>query len=174
MKKLFPKRSPDLAYATIGDWILHEAIPFSIDSLEAFSASIDKIIASLGDSVQLLGFGEALHGEEGIFIIRNRLFQRLVKTHGYSVIAIERSFPRACAVNEYVADRGLASHEAVQDTGFSHDLGRLDANRELVKWMRAFNVDPSNRVKLQFYGFDSLTEMTYIDSPAQILHFVLD
>ena len=23
-------------------------------------------------------------------------------------------------------------------------------------------------------GFDSLTEMTYIDSPAQILHFVLD
>ena len=43
-----------------------------------------------------------------------------------------------------------------------------------MKWMRAFNADPSNRVKLQFYCFDSPTEMTGSDSPAQVLHFVLD
>ncbi len=29
-------------------------------------------------------------------------------------------------------------------------------------------------VKLQFYGFDSPTEMMFSDSPAQVLHFVLD
>jgi erythromycin esterase len=33
---------------------------------------------------------------------------------------------------------------------------------------------PSHRVKLQFYGFDSPTEMTGSDSPGQVLHFVLD
>ncbi len=161
-------------YTTLDDWILHEVIPFSVDSSETFNASIDKVIASLDDSVELLGFGEALHGGEDILILRNRLFQRLVEAHGYSAIAIESSFPRARVVNEYVAGRGPASYEAVQDTGFSHGFGRLDANRELVEWMRRYNADPSHRVKLQFYGFDSPTEMTGTDSPRQVLHFVLD
>ena len=165
---------PTPTHATLDDWIAHEAIPFSVDSPETFNAAVDKVIASLGDSVELLGFGEALHGGEDILILRNRLFQRLVETHGYSAIAIESSFPRARVVNEYVAGRGPASYEAVQDTGFSHGFGRLDANRELVEWMRRYNADPSHRVKLQFYGFDSPTEMTGSDSPRQVLHFVLD
>ena len=169
-----PVHSSGAVYATLDDWIRHEAIPFSVDSSETFNASIDKVIASLDDSVELLGFGEALHGGEDILILRNRLFQRLVETHGYSAIAIESSFPRARVVNEYVAGRGPASYEAVQDTGFSHGFGRLDANRELVEWMRRYNADPSHRVKLQFYGFDSPTEMIGTDSPSQVLHFVLD
>ena len=132
------------------------------------------MIASLGDSVELLGFGEALHGGKDILILRNRLFQRLVEAYGYSAIAIESSFPRAHIVNEYVSGRGPESYEAVQDIGFSHGFGRLDANRELVEWMRGYNADPSHRVKLRFYGFDSPTEMTGTDSPRQVLHFVLD
>jgi len=159
---------------TLDNWIRHEAIPFSVDSPETFNASIDKVIASLDDSVELLGFGEALHGGEDILMLRNRLFQRLVETHGYSAIAIESSFPRARVVNDYVAGRGPASYEAVQEAGFSHGFGWLEANRELVEWMRQYNADPSHSVKLQFYGFDSPTEMTSSDSPRQVLHFVID
>jgi erythromycin esterase-like protein len=164
---------PTPIYATLDDWIAHEAIPFSVDSPSTFSTAIDKVIASLGDSVELLGFGEALHGGEDILILRNRLFQHLVRAYGYSAIAIESSFPLAHVVNEYVAGRGPASYETVQDTGFSHGFGRLDANRELVEWMRHYNADPSHHVKLQFYGFDSPTEMTDTDSPSHVLHFVL-
>src|SRR5207248_5564457 len=94
--------------------------------------------------------------------------------HGYTAIAIESSFPRAHIVNEYVAGRGPAAYDAVQDSGFSHGFGPLAANRELVEWMRRYNADPSHRVKLRFYGFDSPTEMTGTDSPRQLLHFVLD
>jgi len=161
-------------HATLDNWIAREAIAFSVNSPETFNAAVDKVIVSLGDSVELLGFGEALHGGEDILILRNRLFQRLVQKHGYSAIAIESSFPRARAVNEYIAGRGSASYDAVQEAGFSHGFGRLDANRELVEWMRAFNADPTHRVKLQFYGFDSPTEMMSSDSPRQVLHFVLD
>src|SRR5689334_21634745 len=160
-------------YATLDDWIAREAIPFSIDSPSAFSAAVDQVIAALGDAVEVLGFGEALHGGKDILILRNRLFQRLVEAHGYSAIAIESSFPRAHVVNEYMAGRGPASYEAVQDTGFSHGFGRLEANRELVEWMRRYNADHSHCVKLQFYGFDSPTEMSGTDSPSQFLHFVL-
>ncbi|HEX7444899.1 MAG TPA: erythromycin esterase family protein [Methanothrix sp.] len=163
-----------MIHATLDNWIQREAIPFSADSSETFNASIDRVMASLDDSVELLGFGEALHGGEDILMLRNRLFQRLVETHGYSAIAIESSFPRAQVVNDYVAGRGPASYEALQETGFSHDFGRLEANRELVEWMRQYNADPAHPVKLHFYGFDSPTEMIGSDSPARVLHFVLD
>lgn len=114
--------------STIG---LREAIPFSVDSPATFNAAVDKVIASLGDPVEPLGFGEALHGGEDILTFRNRLFQRIVEAHGYR--AIEISFPRRRAVNEYAADRGPAPYEAVRDTGFSHGFGRLDAHRELME-----------------------------------------
>lgn len=168
------QRSPDLKYTTLDDWILHESIPFSIDSSETFNASVDRVLASRGDPVELLGFGEALHGGEDILTLRNRLFQHLVEVHGYSAIAIESSITRAPIVNEYIAGRGPASYEDVQETGFSHGFGRLDANRELVEWMRRYNADPFHRVTLRFYGFDSPTEMMGTDSPRQALHFVLD
>src|SRR5437016_7727123 len=148
---------------SLDEWITREAIPFSVDSPSTFNAAVDKVIASLDDSVELLGFGEALHGGKDILILRNRLFQRLVEVHGYSAIAIESSFPRARIVHEYVAGRGPISYEDVQNTGFSHGFGSLDANRELVEWMREYNADPSNHIKLQFYGFDSPTEMTGTD-----------
>ncbi len=173
-KSLFIQKSSDPVYTTLEDWILHETIPFSFDSSETFNASVDRAIAALDDSVELLGFGEALHGGEDILILRNRLFQCLVEKHGYSAIAIESSLPRAHIVNEYIAGSGPASYDAVQETGFSHGFGILDSNRELVEWMRQYNADPSHHVKLQFYGFDSPTEMTGTDSPRQVLHFVLD
>jgi len=91
-----------MTHTTLEDWIRKEAIPFFFDSQEAQDASIDSVIASLS-SVELLGFGEALHGGEEILILRNRLFQRLVKKHGYAAIAIESSFPRARVVNDYIA-----------------------------------------------------------------------
>ncbi|GHO45709.1 erythromycin esterase family protein [Ktedonospora formicarum] len=69
--------------------------------------------------------------------------------------------------------RGPVSYEEVQETGFSHGFGTLEANRELVEWMRHYNADPSHQRKLQFYGFDSPTDMT-TDSPRQTLHVVLD
>src|SRR5262245_16136683 len=163
-----------MAWSGLDDWIQHEAIPFSLDASATFNAAVDKVVASLDPSVELLGLGEALHGGEDILILRNRLFQRLVETHGYSAIAVESSFPRGRVVNEYIAGRGSAAYEAVQDSGFSHGFGQFEANRELVEWMRQYNAAPSQRAKLRFYGFDSPTEMYGTDSPSHVLHFALD
>jgi erythromycin esterase len=160
-------------YATLDDWIAHEAIPCSLDSRPDFNAAVDTVIGALGDAVALLGFGEALHGGKELLVLRNQLFQRLVEASGYSAIAIESSFPRGPIVNEYVLGHGPASYAAVQETGFSHGFGKFEANRELVEWMRHYNADPAHQRKLQFYGFDSPTDVT-TESPRQTLHFVLD
>ncbi len=171
-------------HATLDDWIAREAIRFTTDSPDRFNAAVDQVIASLESSpespLELLGLGEPLHpllGGEEFLDFRNRLFHRLVEKHGFTAIAVESSFPRARLVNDYVSAAGAsgpASYAAIQEIGFSHDFGRLDANRELIEWMCRYNAEPSNRNKLQFYGFDSPTEMTGTDSPRQLLHFALD
>ncbi|HEX8912319.1 MAG TPA: erythromycin esterase family protein [Humisphaera sp.] len=152
------------------DWIARESIPLSLDGPgEVTDAAIDALVAAVGPSVDLLGLGEALHGGEEILLLRNRLFQRLVTHHGYSAIAVESGSTRSPLVNDYVAGRGADSYDAVAEAGFSHGFGKLDANRELVEWMRAYNADPATRVKVSFYGFDSPTEMMYADSPRGLL-----
>src|SRR5690606_38508408 len=143
------------------------------DSTESLNAAVDRLMASVGDSMVLLALGEPLHGGQEFLVLRNRLFRRLVEAHGFSAIAIESSFTRAVTVNEYIAGRGPGSYEAIQETGFSHGFGHLKANRELVEWMREANADPARAVKLRFYGVDSPTEMTSTDSPRQSLAFVL-
>jgi erythromycin esterase-like protein len=165
---------PTPTFATLDDWIARETLAFSLDDPKSFPTAIDQMMASLGEQVELLGLGEALHGGEDFLILRNRLFQYLVQAHGYRAIALESSFTRSHLVNEYVAGRGPASYEAIQQSGFSHDFGKLEANRELVEWMRQYNADPTHRVTLRFYGFDSPTETDGADSPRQVLHLVLD
>ena len=160
-------------YATLDDWMAHEAIPCSLDSRPDFNAAVDAVISALGDAVALLGFGEALHGGEELLVLRNQLFQRLVEAHGYSAIAVESSFPRGSIINDYVLGRGPASYAAVQDTGWSHGFGKFEANRELVEWMRHYNAERAHQRKLQFYGFDSPTDVI-TDSPRQTLHVALD
>ncbi len=162
-----------MAFATLTGWIQSQAIPFSTDSADSFNSAVDRFAAALDPSAELVGFGEALHGGEDILSLRNRLFGRLVEAHGFSAIAVESSLPRTRLLNDYVCGKGQGSLEAVADAGLSHGFGRLEANRELVEWMRRYNLDPSHRTKIRFYGFDSPTEMTGTDSPRQVLSFAL-
>lgn len=173
---------PDMpAFRPLAGWISAEAIPFSVSSPETFNPAVDNLMESLDDSLELLGFGEALHGGEDILILRNRLFQRLVEKHDFSAIVIESSYPRALQVDAYITGQPAApgaavpaSYEEIQDSGFGHGFGRVLANRELVEWMRDYNADPKHHTKLHFYGFDMPGHMGGPDSPRQVLHFVLD
>jgi len=158
---------------TLDEWIRRDAVPVSLQSPRTIDTAVDKVVASLEPSVQLLGFGEALHGGEDILTVRNAVFERLVQAHGYSAIAIETGFDAAEPVDDYVSGRGT-SYEALLDGRYGHAFGRLAANRDLVEWMRRYNADPAHHTKLHFYGFDISVGANRIDSPAHVLDLTLD
>src|SRR5437763_1704453 len=160
------------AQTTLDAWIARDAIPFSIDSPVSIDGAVDRIIGSLGDSVELLGIGEALHGSEEILLVRNRLFQRLVEAHGYSAVVIEVTSPQARAINDYVLGARQAEDPAVQ-AWFGAGFGSLDANRELVEWIRDYNADQAHSPKLHFYGFDLPLGQGGLASPSRVLDLVL-
>jgi len=163
-----------MTFATLDAWIQRDAIPVADDTPDAFNAAVNRVVAALDDRVELLGLGEALHGGEEILRLRNRLFRRLVEAHGFRAIALESSFVRSRLVDDYVAGRGAATYDDVQDAGFSNRFGELDANRELVEWMRAYNADPAHVTPLRFYGADMPLLALGVASPREPLALVLD
>ncbi|MFE3096107.1 erythromycin esterase family protein [Streptomyces sp. NPDC059248] len=117
---------------------------------------------------RLLALGEPTHGEDTLLDLRNELFRQLVEEEGYRTIAIESDCLMGLAVDDYVAS-GTGTLDDVMAHGFSHGFGASAANRELVRWMRAFNRDLPAAERLRFAGFDGPLEITGAAAPREAL-----
>ncbi|MER6622643.1 erythromycin esterase family protein [Streptomyces sp. NPDC000931] len=117
---------------------------------------------------RLLALGEPTHGEDTLLGLRNELFRQLVEQEGYRTIAIESDCVRGLVVDAYVTS-GTGTLDEVMERGFSHEWGAFPGNRELVRWMRAYNEDRPASERLRFAGFDGPLEITGAASPRQSL-----
>src|SRR5204863_2123311 len=59
--------------------------------------------------------------------------------------------------------------DEAMERGFSHEWGDFAANRELVRWMHAYNDGRPASERLRFAGFDGPLEITGAASPRQAL-----
>ncbi|MFC4114244.1 erythromycin esterase family protein [Nonomuraea zeae] len=134
---------------------------------------ISAFLRSLPARPLLLGLGEASHRVETLPELRNEIFRHLVEHEGYRSFAIESDCLMGLVVDDYVTT-GTGTLDDVMERGFSHGFGASPANRELVRWMRAYNEEHDD--KLRFFGFDGPLEY-WAASPRQALtglHALLD
>ncbi|MFE0808281.1 erythromycin esterase family protein [Streptomyces sp. NPDC058794] len=117
---------------------------------------------------RMLALGEPTHGEELLLEVRNELFRQLVEEEGYRTIAIESDCLTGLVVDGYVTSGRGTLDEAVE-RGFSHGWGASAANRDLVRWMRAYNEDRPAPERVRFAGFDGPLEITHAESPRRAL-----
>ncbi|MDQ0842947.1 erythromycin esterase family protein [Streptomyces sp. V1I6] len=122
---------------------------------------------------RLLALGEPTHGEDALLDLRNELFRQFVEQEGYRTIVIESDCMSGLVVDDYVTS-GTGTLDEAMERGFSHGWGAFAANRELVRWMRAYNVRVDNdgrpaSERLRFAGFDGPLEITHAASPRQAL-----
>ncbi|MGI5346863.1 erythromycin esterase family protein [Streptomyces sp. CA-250714] len=117
---------------------------------------------------RLLALGEPTHGEDALLGLCNELFRQLVEQEGYRTIAIESDCMAGLVVDDYVTS-GTGTLDEVMEHGFSHGFGASAANRELVRWMRAYNDGRPASERLRFAGFDGPLEITGAASPRQAL-----
>ncbi|MEW9556396.1 erythromycin esterase family protein [Nonomuraea sp. NPDC050783] len=141
------------------------------DTARAFDgAGISAFLRSLPAKPLLLGLGEARHFVEELGELRNELFRHLVEHEGYRSFAIESDCLMGLVVDDYLAT-GEGTLDDVMERGFSHDFGAVPANRELVRWMRAYNEEHDE--KLRFFGVDGPLEY-WAASPRQALTALCD
>ncbi|MBB3724933.1 erythromycin esterase family protein [Nonomuraea dietziae] len=136
-------------------------------------AGVSAFLRSLPAKPLLLGLGEARHFVEELGEIRNEVFRHLVEHEGYRSFAIESDCLMGLLVDDYLTT-GAHTLDDVMERGFSHAFGASPANRELVRWMRAYNEEHDE--KLRFFGFDAPLEY-WAASPREALtalHGLLD
>ncbi|WP_309239828.1 erythromycin esterase family protein [Actinomadura sp. J1-007] len=128
-------------------------------------AGISAFLRSLPARPLLLGLGEARHFVGELGELRNEVFRYLVEHEGYRSFAIESDCLRGLVVDDHIT-AGAGTLDDVMERGFSHRFGTVPANRELVRWMRAYNEEHGE--KLRFFGFDGPLEY-WAESPRQAL-----
>jgi erythromycin esterase-like protein len=117
---------------------------------------------------RLLALGEPTHGEDVLLELRNDLFRQLVEQEGYRAIAIESDCTAGLVVDDHVTT-GAGTLDGAMERGFSHGFGGSAANRELVRWMRAYNDGRHPSEQVRFAGFDGPLEITGAASPRHAL-----
>jgi len=113
---------------------------------------------------RLLALGEPTHGEDVLLEVRNGLFRQLAEQEHYRTIAIESDCIMGLIVDDYVTS-GTGTLDEAMSSGFSHEFGTSAANRELVRWMRAYNDGRPVSARLRFAGFDGPLETAAAASP---------
>ncbi|RLP93963.1 erythromycin esterase family protein [Micromonospora sp. CV4] len=134
----------------------------------AYVIDAPTVLGLLPTRPRLLALGEPTHGEGDLLELRNDLFRQLVEQEGYRTIAIESDCLMGLVVDDYVTS-GVGTLDEAMERGFSHEWGAFAGNRELVRWMRAYNECRSPAERLRFAGFDGPLEITGAASPRQAL-----
>ena len=134
----------------------------------ARAVEADAVMELLPGRPRLLCLGEPTHGEDALLELRNGLFRDLVVREGYRTIAIESDCLLGLAVDDHVT-AGAGALDEVMERGFSHGFGASAANRELVRWMRAYNEGRPASEQVRFAGFDGPLEITGAAAPRRAL-----
>ncbi len=138
-------------------WATAHAIP--IRSVEMADPLDDlRPLAAVVGSARVVALGEPTHGTHEPLAFRNRLFRYLVEELGFTAIALESALPESQRLAALVAGGPgappIADAPTIVQRHFSWGFGSFGENLELVRWMRAYNDDPTHRRKIRLYGID--------------------
>lgn len=139
------------APSEVRDWLRKNAIPLSTPEAGHGFRDLQPLKKVIGDA-RIVSLGEATHGTREFFQIKHRMLEFLATEMGFTIFAIEASFPECLAINEYVTSgRGDPAAALAGQRFWTWDTHEV---LDLIQWMRRFNEDPRNPRKLSFYGFD--------------------
>ena len=136
---------------TVNTWLCRDSI--SLKSVKAGHGFNDlKPLKKILKNVRIVGLGEATHGTREFFQFKHRMLEFLVKEMGYTVFAIEASYPACLNINDYVLYGKGDRAKALTSLGFW--TWNTNEVSEMIEWMREYNKKVPEEKKIKFYGFD--------------------
>ena len=140
-----------VAISAVHDWLGRQAIP--LRSVEAGSGFDDLApLKPLFEDVRIVGLGEATHGTREFFQFKHRMLEFLVTQMGFTVFAIEASYPGCLPIDDYVMYGKGDPDQALARQGFW--TWNTQEVRDLIEWLRRHNAQRPEEKRVHFLGVD--------------------
>jgi erythromycin esterase len=137
--------------SAVHDWLGRQAIP--LRSVEAGSGFDDLApLKPLLKDVRIVGLGEATHGTREFFQFKHRMLEFLVTQMGFTVFAIEASYPGCLPIDDYVMYGKGDPDQALARQGFW--TWNTQEVRDLIEWLRRHNAQRPEEKRVHFLGVD--------------------
>ncbi len=101
---------------------------------------------------KIVAMGEATHGTSEFFKMKHRFFEFLVEEMGYRVFAMECDGGAGQVINDYILSEEGNLEDCLGD--IKYEVFRTEEVKDMIKWMKEYNDDPSHKEKIKFYGMD--------------------
>ena len=112
-------------------------------------SDLEVIAAAIG-SAKFVALSEGFHNCKEMMSLHHRIIRYLVENHGFNTILTESGLPESRLIHEYV--QGGDPSVNMWDKGLNKMYGAWKEGRELIEYMRSYNVKHGNIV--QYYGVD--------------------
>ncbi|QLE73253.1 erythromycin esterase family protein [Streptomyces rectiverticillatus] len=109
-------------------------------------ATLDELAGKLAADATIVGIGESTRFSRETFGTRDQLFRRLVRRHGFRVLAVQDSADVAAALDAYVRGGEGSAETALDDAWRPWRTAEMAA---ALEWIREFNRDhPHDPVRI--------------------------
>ncbi|PWS32269.1 erythromycin esterase family protein [Pedobacter paludis] len=148
------------------NWAKEKALEIKMEGSQNKSDDILQLKKTLA-GVRVIALGEPAHGFPEPLAFRNRLFKFLVENCGYTSIVLESDLAGSHNASKFVSGLIVSALDSVNLT-----RGMSKENMALIRWMRTYNQNASNKRKIGFFGMD----MQQIGFPGDtsVHHMALD
>ncbi|MFD7729146.1 erythromycin esterase family protein [Kitasatospora phosalacinea] len=109
-------------------------------------AVLDGIAARLAAEAEVVGVGESTRFSRETFEVRDQLFRRLVREHGFRALAVQDDAVAAAALDAYANGGGGSAASALAG---AWKPWRTAETAAVLEWVRAFNLEhPDDPVRI--------------------------
>lgn len=98
--------------------------------------------------------GESSHGTGDFYRARAAITQRLIRNHGFTIVALESDYPDTAVLDGFVRERDVPDIGQLPFSRFPEWMWRNVEFRQLVDWMKKHNEGLESKQKAGIYGLD--------------------
>ncbi len=130
-------------------WLKDHAIAIKSVDPQRDQQDLESLRNVIGIS-QVVGLGEATHGNREFFQIKHRIIKFLVTEMGFDTVVFESPEERAKKIDHYIKT-GQGSEDQLLE-GLGYEVWKTQEVLDLIYWLREFNSISGRQIN--WYGFD--------------------
>jgi len=143
------------------DWAHKNVSEIETLTLTEKQNDLEQLKQIIGNA-QVVCLGENIHDIHEQYKLKHRFIEYLVEELGFTGFILEASLPYSKQINEYIQG-GTGNINEIMSNMPGWFLWDTQEMLNIINWMQAYNVNPKNEKKIQFYGIDIVSPNYALD-----------